>query len=95
MIERDRELLQRVQAAGISLTVDGARLRYRAPAGAITPELRADLQELKPTLLYEYHERAAIMEFDGGLARPEAERLAAEEVLNNGTPDTGRKIETR
>jgi len=29
-----------------------------------------------------YEERAAIMEYDGGLSREEAERLAYEEVMN-------------
>lgn len=30
---------------------------------------------------YRYEERAAIMEYDGGLPRAEAERLALEEVM--------------
>jgi len=81
MTHRERDILQAAHDAGVTLTVDGDRLRYRAPAGAITPDLRADLQELKPTLLYEYHERAGILEYDARLPRAEAEARAADMVL--------------
>jgi len=77
MTHRERDILQAAHDAGVTLTVDGDRLRYRAPAGAITPDLRADLQELKPSLLYEYHERAGILEYDARLPRAEAEARAA------------------
>jgi len=33
-----------------------------------------------------YEERAAIMEFDGGLPRAEAEKLALQDVLGNLSP---------
>jgi len=78
MIERDKELLRKVRAAGVRFTVEGDRLKYRAPAGAITPEIKAALAELKPTVLYEYHERAGIMEYHGNLPREEAEARASE-----------------
>ena len=81
MTHRERDILQAAHDAGVTLTVDGDRLRYRAPAGAITPDLRADLQELKPSLLYEYHERAGILEYDARLPRAEAEARAAAMVL--------------
>ena len=77
MTHRERDILQAAHDAGVTLTVDGDRLRYRAPAGAITPDLRADLQELKPSLLYEYHERAGILEYDARLPRAEAEARRA------------------
>ena len=38
--------------------------------------MNADLRE-------RYEERAAIMEFDGGLPRAEAEKLALQDVLSN------------
>jgi hypothetical protein len=81
MTHRERETLQAAHDAGIVLTVDGDRLRFRAPAGALTPELRAALEELKPELLYEYHERAGILEYDARLPRDEAEAAAALAVL--------------
>jgi hypothetical protein len=77
MTHRDRELLQRLHDAGVVLRVDGDQLCYRAPAGAMTPELLAALAEVKPDLLYEYHERAGILEYDARLTRDEAESRAA------------------
>ena len=77
MTHKQRDLLQRLHDAGVILKVDGNRLRYRAPRGAMTPELRAALVERKPDLLYEYHERAAIMEYDARLPRADAEARAA------------------
>lgn len=76
-----RALLQSLHDARVSLRIEGDRLRYRCPAGAMTPTLRADLAAWKPDLLSEYGERAAIMEFDGGLPRSEAEHRAAGLVL--------------
>jgi hypothetical protein len=89
------DLMQHLAACDVTLRIEGDALRYRAPRGTMTPDLRAALVEYKPDVLHDYHERAAIMEFDGGLDRAEAERLAAEDVLNNATPETGRKVETR
>jgi hypothetical protein len=43
----------------------------------MTPELLAALAEVKPDLLYEYHERAGILEYDARLTREEAESRAA------------------
>jgi hypothetical protein len=81
MNHRQRDLLQRLHDAGFELTVDGDRLRYRAPAGALTPELRAALAEWKPDLVYEYHERAGILEYDARLPRGEAEAAADAALL--------------
>jgi len=76
-----RDLLQRLHDARVTLRIEGDRLRYRCPAGAMTPTLRADLAEWKPDLLFEYEERAAIMQHDGGLPRADAEHRAAACVL--------------
>lgn len=77
------DLVQHLAAAGVTLRIEGDALRYRAPRCAMTADLRAALVEHKPDVLHDYHERAAIMEFDGGLGRAEAERLAAEDVVSN------------
>ena len=84
MTHRERDLLQRLHEAGIILTVDGDRLKYKAPVGALTDELREALRELKPTVLYEYHERAGILLYDARLPRETAEARASTEVLHGG-----------
>jgi len=84
MIEADRALLRALRDAGVTLTVDGDRLKYRAPKGTLTADLREALTEVKPTVLYEYHERAGILEYDGRLPRRAAEERAACLVLNGG-----------
>ena len=84
MTRRDRELLQKLHDAGVVLTVDGDRLKYKAPAGAVTPELRAAMIELKPDLVYEYHERAGILTYDARLPKDKAEDRAAN-ILKGGT----------
>ncbi len=48
---RPRELLARLRAAGIELWADGEHLRYRAPTGALTAELREELTSQKAALL--------------------------------------------
>lgn len=44
-------LLARLRALGVDLRADGDALRYRAPAGVLTPELRQELIEHKEELL--------------------------------------------
>lgn len=44
-------ILDQARSRGIRLSVTGGELRYRAPAGALTPELRAGLVEHKPVIL--------------------------------------------
>jgi hypothetical protein len=80
MTHEQRNLIQRLHDAGVTLKVEGNRLRYRAPAGALTPELRAALADWKPDLLHEYHERAGILEYDARMPREEAERRAADSL---------------
>jgi len=53
-----RVILQAAHDAGVTLTIDGDRLKYRAPAGTLTPDLRAALKVIMTDLLYVYHERA-------------------------------------
>lgn len=59
---------------------DRGRLRYRGPKSAFTPFIRATLNEYMPEIIDVFNERAAIMEYDGGLARSEAERRAVEHL---------------
>jgi hypothetical protein len=79
-------LLTTLAAARVTLRVEGGAIRYRAPRGALTPALRLAVIEAKPDILFEYEERAAIREHDGGLPRSVAERRAAADVL--GTDNT-------
>lgn len=96
------ELLEDLKKRGVDLEPEGDSLRYRGPAGALTPSLRQALATHKAEVLSHlrgvvvvlpphvgdwpeewleaFIERAGIMEFDGGLSRPEAERRAEELV---------------
>ena len=76
--------LQALHAHGIDMFVDSqtGRMRYRAPAGALT----ADLRDLAAEVALEYEERAAIFEYAAGMARKDAERLAAVEATGCGDP---------
>lgn len=44
-------LLTHLDTAGIALVADGERLRWTAPAGALTPDLRDALRDHKAALL--------------------------------------------
>ena len=92
MNHAQRALLERLDKAGIRLRIEGGVLAYRAPCGTMTPELRATLVEWKPDLLYEYHERAGILEYDAHLPRPEAETRAANS-MQNGRPYQGKTVQ--
>jgi len=46
-----RSLLQELDTRGIQLRLEGEALRFTAPTGALTPELRARLQAVKPALI--------------------------------------------
>ena len=99
---------------GIEITVDGDKLRWRAPAGTMTDEDIALLLEHKIAIIAAHRpthptpaefngwlgqqieiarrrdaftERAAIMEFDAGLLRVEAERQAAADINHHHGDD--------
>jgi hypothetical protein len=80
------ELLQDLHARDIRLTVEGNRLTYDAPEGVVTEEVLTLLRQHKVAILEMWEERAAICEFEGGLPREAAERLAWE-CLVSRTPD--------
>jgi len=79
--------LASLRSLGLQLHLDGDRLKV-GPAASVTPELASATAASKPALLAELRqeaaedvaefiaERTAIAEFDGNMARPEAERLA-------------------
>lgn len=77
------DFLRLLRANRITLFMGpNGRLRWRAPRDAWTPFLKSTLAEYLPEIIYLFNERAAIMEYDGRSPRAEAERRAAEEVLN-------------
>lgn len=63
------ELLDVLEQRGVRLTVDGGRLVARAPWGAVTPELSAQIQAQKDELL------KAIQDGTGGTLPPLPEPL--------------------
>lgn len=88
-------LLKKARTAGLTVQADGDRLIVRGPrhAESLARELLAHkhlvLKVLTTTpdhLPVDWHlvwdERAAIMEYDGGLPRERAEAAALKEILN-------------
>lgn len=74
------ELCQQLHALGVVLrpSPDGT-LRYKAPKGVMTPALVKGLRQRRGEvhdLVEEWSERAAIIEYAGGLSQAEAEHLA-------------------
>jgi hypothetical protein len=63
---------------GISLVPELETIRVRAAKGVLTPLLESEIRTNKTALLdllEERGERMAIMEYDGGLSRAEAEHI--------------------
>jgi len=83
------DIVQHLANAGVTLRIIGNAIRYTAPRGAMTPDLRAALIEHKPEILHAFNERAAIMEYDGGLDRAEAERRATSALGLSGDDTNG------
>ena len=86
-------LLADLRQRGLELRADGEHLRYRAPGGVLTPELRRALVEHKPDLLAELAAEAA---------RAEWERLDDElgemnqrffELLEEGERDAAKRLQ--
>lgn len=91
------EVLIRLVEAGVAVWVEGDRLRYRAPAGALDAELRGRAGRARAGVIalvragavlpveraagsaevrHDFQERAGMLEFEAGMARPAAEREA-------------------
>lgn len=52
-------IIAELQASGAELTANGERLRYKAPPGLLTPELRAFLVEHKTEIIAHLQRRQA------------------------------------
>lgn len=71
-------LMQDLARRGVVLTAEAGRLRYRAPAGAVTPDLRRQLERNKAALLLALAGNAQQTGlFDGAAPSPDAARLVA------------------
>lgn len=78
-------LIQEIRKHGLEIQVIDGDLHVR-PRDRITDAMRQTIRAQKAVLLNfleSYEERAAIMEFDGGMTRQEAE-IAAWEDLTKG-----------
>ena len=72
-------LLVSLRDMGIALRTEGNRLYVDITAGNVTREMLEALrqhQEVLLTILEWYEERAGLLEYDGGLSRAEAGRVA-------------------
>ena len=82
-----KSLFGRLINSGVILSIDAdGRLSIDAPVGVLTEgdvaEIRAHRDDLL-AVVEQWGERAAIMQFDGELARDDAERLALVDVLGD------------
>lgn len=90
--------VRRLMAQGVEFETDGVRIRWRNAKDLVSSEVTAALMQDKsavidmllrnqiaadPDLSAEFEERAAILEYDAGLSREDAERQAAREVAAN------------
>jgi hypothetical protein len=77
------QLLTELTRLGVRIEAHGERLRY-SPRSAVTPDLAKRMKAHKGELMTmareaadeQFEERAAIMEYDGGLSRTDAEYFA-------------------
>lgn len=84
-------ILDDLRQHGAVATLDGGAVRIRAPRGSLPAALVEAAREAKPELVAlltedaraDFEERAAIMEFDGGMNRPAAEAAARRMMTND------------
>jgi|GEM_PF-1537851 len=81
-----KSLFRRLIDSGVIMSIEAdGRLSIDAPVGVLTEGIVAELRAHRVDLLAlveQWSERAAIMEYDGGLAREDAERLALVDMLD-------------
>lgn len=63
-------LLTRLRGMGVQVWADGDMLRFRAPKGLVTPELKEEMRRYKPDLLELLERRLSTVELYGLLLRP-------------------------
>jgi hypothetical protein len=80
-----RDVLAAIESAGIRLEVRGETLRVDAPAGRVTPELRAALAAHKATLL-RILRPGGFVTLKGGLTVPVAALQLALDLEARGIP---------
>ena len=84
------QVMTELTQLGIHIEAHGDRLRY-SPRSAVTPDLVQRMKAHKAELLTmacdaadeQFEERAAIMEYDGGLSRTDAERNARKLIFGD------------
>jgi hypothetical protein len=82
-----KSLFGRLVGLGVVLTMTPeGRLAFDAPAGVLGADLLDSMRAGRDDLLAvveRFEERAAVREFDGGLSRVDAERLALADVMGD------------
>ena len=74
---RINDLLRELTETGVTLSFPASgKLRVHADRNSMKSEILVALKEHRDDIIEMYEERAAIMEYDGGLSREEAERGA-------------------
>ena len=76
---KSEPLIAKLLDAGVLLSVEDGRLKLDSPQ-TLPDELLTTLRKCRDDLLEAFIERAAIREFDGGIARADAERLAWQDL---------------
>ncbi len=76
------ELLQALRARDVTLWVADGRLRFRAPQGAMTPELRREMAERQDELLSALRSSAALPPDHGPAAADETGRATGRPLLS-------------
>jgi len=87
-------LIDEFAEVGVRLTAENGQVVFEGPREVLTPERFEELRRhkaelltaLAPSDLDAFEERAAILEYDAGLQRHNAETLAAQEQGFNDAP---------
>ncbi len=83
-----------LQARGVQLWAEGETLRYRAPAGTVTPELLANLQAHKPELLKALGKRQSLEQAAADACRGLTGYISPDALMAKLAPEDVRELET-